>query len=237
MPEGRNVLGEKLDTCSIRPMTGVYRTGCCETGAADVGAHVVCVEVTKEFLAFSKTRGNDLSTPVPEKGFPGLKPGDRSCLCATRGRRRSMPAWRRASCCARRMRKRSTTCRSRISRDTRSISPDPTSQRSRTPARRVITVLTHGRGWAPAPPAQTGTVHPHETGRRPSGLRPARWGISARLRVSAPPIPAHPIACCSDWLLASASRSYRARRSKRSRLAMDRPSVPKPRNGSSSPPG
>ena len=84
MPEGRNVPGEKLDTCSIRPMTGFYRTGCCETGAADVGAYVVCVEVTKEFLAFSKTRGNDLSTPVPEMGFPGLKPGDRWCLCAAR---------------------------------------------------------------------------------------------------------------------------------------------------------
>jgi len=80
----RNVLGEKLETCSIRPMTGFYRTGCCETGAEDAGAHVVCVEVTKEFLAFSKTRWNDLSTPVPEMGFPGLKPGDRWCLCATR---------------------------------------------------------------------------------------------------------------------------------------------------------
>jgi uncharacterized protein (DUF2237 family) len=84
MPEDRNVLGEKLDTCSIRPMTGFYRTGCCETGAEDAGAHVVCVEVTKEFLAFSKTRGNDLSTPVPEIGFPGLQPGDRWCLCAAR---------------------------------------------------------------------------------------------------------------------------------------------------------
>jgi uncharacterized protein len=84
MPEDRNVLGEKLDTCSIRPMTGFYRTGCCETGAEDVGAHVVCVEVTREFLAFSRTRGNDLSTPVPEMGFPGLKPGDRWCLCAAR---------------------------------------------------------------------------------------------------------------------------------------------------------
>ena len=65
-------------------MTGFYRTGCCETGAEDAGAHVVCVEVTKEFLAFSRTCGNDLSTPVPEIGFPGLKPGDRWCLCATR---------------------------------------------------------------------------------------------------------------------------------------------------------
>jgi uncharacterized protein len=84
MPEYRNVLGEKLETCSIRPMTGFYRTGCCETGEEDIGAHVVCIEVTEEFLAFSKGRGNDLSTPVPEMAFPGLKPGDRWCLCATR---------------------------------------------------------------------------------------------------------------------------------------------------------
>jgi uncharacterized protein (DUF2237 family) len=73
MPEDRNVLGEKLDSCSIRLMTGFYRTGCCETGAEEKGAHVVCVEVTKEFLAFSKTCGNDLSTPVPEIGCPGLQ--------------------------------------------------------------------------------------------------------------------------------------------------------------------
>ena len=90
MPEDRNVLGEKLDTCSIRPMTGFYRTGCCEIGAEDAGAHVVCFEVAGEFLAFSRTCGNDLSTPVPEMGFPGLKPGDRWCLCATRWKRRSM---------------------------------------------------------------------------------------------------------------------------------------------------
>jgi uncharacterized protein len=79
MPEDRNVLGEGLETCSIRPMTGFYRTGCCETGAEDVGAHVVCVEVTKEFLAFSATRGTSA-----RRCFPGLKPGDRWCLCATR---------------------------------------------------------------------------------------------------------------------------------------------------------
>ena len=124
MPEDRNVLGEKLDTCSIRPMTGFYRTGCCETGAEDAGAHVVCFEVTEEFLAFSKTRGNDLSTPVPEMGFPGLKPGDRWCLCATRWKRRSMSAWHRASCCGRRMRKRSNTCRSRLSKRTHSTLHD-----------------------------------------------------------------------------------------------------------------
>jgi uncharacterized protein (DUF2237 family) len=84
MPEGRNVLGDKLDTCSLRPMSGFYRTGCCETGPENVGAHVVCAEMTEEFLAFSKSRGNDLSTPVPEIGFSGLKPGDRWCLCAAR---------------------------------------------------------------------------------------------------------------------------------------------------------
>jgi hypothetical protein len=84
MPEDRNVLGEKLETCSIRPQSGFYRSGCCETGPEDVGAHVVCAEMTAEFLAFSKSQGNDLSTPVPEIGFPGLQPGDRWCLCAAR---------------------------------------------------------------------------------------------------------------------------------------------------------
>jgi uncharacterized protein len=84
MPDDRNILGEKLEICSIRPMSGFYRTGCCETGPEDVGAHVVCAEMTKVFLAFSKTRGNDLSMPAPELGFPGLKHGDRWCLCAAR---------------------------------------------------------------------------------------------------------------------------------------------------------
>jgi uncharacterized protein len=65
-------------------MTGFYRDGCCNTGAEDVGSHTVCVLATAEFLAFSKSRGNDLSTPVPDFGFPGLKPGDRWCLCARR---------------------------------------------------------------------------------------------------------------------------------------------------------
>lgn len=86
-PHGqRNVLGERLVDCSRRPMTGFFRTGCCETGPADAGAHVVCVQVTAEFLAFSKAQGNDLSTPVPAFGFPGLNPGDRWCLCASRWR-------------------------------------------------------------------------------------------------------------------------------------------------------
>lgn len=80
----RNVFGEALVPCSFDPMTGFYRTGCCETGPQDHGSHTVCAEVTAEFLAFSKARGNDLSTPRPEYGFAGLKPGDRWCLCAAR---------------------------------------------------------------------------------------------------------------------------------------------------------
>ena len=82
----RNVFGEPMATCSERPVTGFYRSGCCHTGPEDLGLHTVCVEVTTEFLDFSKSRGNDLSTPRPEFGFPGLKPGDRWCLCAARWR-------------------------------------------------------------------------------------------------------------------------------------------------------
>jgi uncharacterized protein (DUF2237 family) len=82
----RNVFGEPLKSCSERPRTGFYRTGCCHTGPEDIGLHTVCVEVTADFLAFSKAAGNDLSTPHPEHGFPGLKPGDRWCLCAARWR-------------------------------------------------------------------------------------------------------------------------------------------------------
>jgi uncharacterized protein (DUF2237 family) len=78
------VFGEPLAVCCIAPMTGFYRTGCCDTGPEDRGAHVVCVETTAAFLEFSKSRGNDLSTPMPEFGFPGLRPGDRWCLCAAR---------------------------------------------------------------------------------------------------------------------------------------------------------
>ena len=80
----RNVFGEPISTCSTSPRTGFYRTGCCETGPEDVGVHTVCIEVTAAFLAFSKTRGNDLTTPRPEFGFAGLVPGDRWCLCAAR---------------------------------------------------------------------------------------------------------------------------------------------------------
>ena len=79
-----NVLGEKLATCSIDPMTGFFRDGCCRTGAGDHGLHCICSEVTAEFLEFSKSRGNDLSTPRPEFAFPGLKPGDSWCLCVGR---------------------------------------------------------------------------------------------------------------------------------------------------------
>jgi len=80
----RNVLGGPLIACSTDPLTGFYRDGCCNTGPEDAGSHTVCCVVTASFLAFSKSRGNDLSTPRPEWGFPGLTPGDRWCLCAAR---------------------------------------------------------------------------------------------------------------------------------------------------------
>ena len=84
MTGAKNVLGKPLRSCCTEPMTGFYRTGMCDTGPGDVGLHVVCARMTAEFLKFSRSRGNDLSTPFPEAGFPGLKPGDRWCLCATR---------------------------------------------------------------------------------------------------------------------------------------------------------
>jgi uncharacterized protein (DUF2237 family) len=80
----RNVLGKPIETCSSEPMTGFFRDGSCRTCEEDVGKHTVCVELTAEFLAFSKSRGNDLSTPRPEYSFPGLKAGDRWCLCFAR---------------------------------------------------------------------------------------------------------------------------------------------------------
>ena len=83
-PTAYNVLGEPLEACSMKPMTGFYRDGCCNTGREDIGSHTVCAVMTAAFLDFSKSRGNDLSTPMPELGFPGLKPGDRWCLCAPR---------------------------------------------------------------------------------------------------------------------------------------------------------
>jgi uncharacterized protein (DUF2237 family) len=80
----KNVLGADLESCCTSPMTGFYRDGVCNTGLGDLGVHVVCAQMTENFLHFSKSRGNDLSTPQPELGFPGLKPGDRWCLCVTR---------------------------------------------------------------------------------------------------------------------------------------------------------
>ena len=84
MRRAKNVLGTELETCSVNPMTGFYRDGCCNTGAEDLGLHTVCVEMTDEFLAFSKQRGNDLSTPNEAYEFPGLQAGDRWCLCVLR---------------------------------------------------------------------------------------------------------------------------------------------------------
>lgn len=84
MEASLNVLGGPLQPCSTDPVTGFYRNGCCDTGPEDRGSHTVCVIVTAEFLAMSKYLGNDLSTPRPDFGFPGLKPGDRWCLCAGR---------------------------------------------------------------------------------------------------------------------------------------------------------
>ncbi|MFD1216983.1 MULTISPECIES: DUF2237 family protein [Microbulbifer] len=84
MVESVNVFGDPLLTCSNNPLTGFFRDGCCNTNDQDVGSHTVCVEVTQEFLQFSRERGNDLSSPVEEFGFPGLNPGDRWCLCAAR---------------------------------------------------------------------------------------------------------------------------------------------------------
>lgn len=84
MDESLNVFGEKLISCSDEPLTGFFRDGCCNTGAHDIGSHTVCVAVTQVFLEYSRSRGNDLITPVPQFGFPGLKEGDRWCLCAAR---------------------------------------------------------------------------------------------------------------------------------------------------------
>ena len=80
----KNVLGTELETCSTSPLTGFYRDGCCNTGGEDRGVHVVCAQMTEEFLSFSASVGNDLSTPNERFGFAGLQPGDRWCLCASR---------------------------------------------------------------------------------------------------------------------------------------------------------
>lgn len=84
MNDARNVLGGPLLACSYAPLTGYFRTGCCDTDASDRGRHVVCIKASREFLDFSAAAGNDLSTPRPEYRFAGLKPGDRWCLCALR---------------------------------------------------------------------------------------------------------------------------------------------------------
>ena len=80
--DDKNVLGGPLAACSLSPPTGFYRDGCCNTGAEDTGLHVVCAQVTAKFLQFARAQGNDLITPMPEYGFPGLAPGDRWCVCA-----------------------------------------------------------------------------------------------------------------------------------------------------------
>lgn len=84
MDESLNVFDDELESCSEDPVTGFFRDGCCNTSEQDAGSHTVCVRVTAEFLEFSRSRGNDLSTPRPEFGFSGLRPGDRWCLCAAR---------------------------------------------------------------------------------------------------------------------------------------------------------
>ena len=84
LEESVNVFGEPLELCSEKPLAGFFRDGCCNTSEQDIGMHTVCVQVTKEFLEFSRSQGNDLSTPRPEMNFPGLNAGDRWCLCATR---------------------------------------------------------------------------------------------------------------------------------------------------------
>lgn len=80
----KNVFGEEIEPCSHDPLTGFYRDGCCSTGVDDFGSHTVCIVATNDFLSYSKSRGNDLSTPMPDFGFPGLQAGDQWCLCALR---------------------------------------------------------------------------------------------------------------------------------------------------------
>lgn len=84
MDESKNVFGELLIACGENPLTGFYRDGFCNTCLQDVGSHTVCIEISKDFLEYSRFKGNDLSTPMPEYGFAGLKPGDSWCLCAAR---------------------------------------------------------------------------------------------------------------------------------------------------------
>ena len=106
----QNVLGDELQPCNYDPLTGFYRDGCCNTGAEDAGVHTVCTRVTAEFLEFSASVGNDLSTPHPEFGFDGLRAGDQWCLCAPRGRRPSRRASHPRSCWRRHMPPHSSGC-------------------------------------------------------------------------------------------------------------------------------
>ena len=131
----RNVMGGILDICSTKPMTGFFRNGCCDTGAEDLGSHTVCAVMTAEFLAFSKAAGNDLSTPHPGVRLRRSASRATAGACARRaGRRRWMPAPRRASCCAPPTKARWTTARWRTSSGTPSIWPEaawrPTSRPS-----------------------------------------------------------------------------------------------------------
>ena len=84
MAEAKNALGARLELCCTEPLTGFYRNGKCETGPGDIGTHVVCARVTDDFLQYTKSKGNDLTTPSPMHGFPGLKDGDKWCLCVSR---------------------------------------------------------------------------------------------------------------------------------------------------------
>lgn len=121
----RNVLGERLELCSMSPMTGFFRDGCCDTGREDIGSHTVCAVMTAAFLEFSKSRGNDLSTPMPEFGFRGLKPGDRWCLCAPRWQEALGRARRPAWFCAPLTKALWATARSPISSASQWTWPDP----------------------------------------------------------------------------------------------------------------
>ena len=98
MDERVNVLGEPLKPCSYDPVTGFFRDGCCNTGPEDRGRHTVCARMTAEFLAFSRARGNDLSTPRPEYGFAGLRPATAGACAPRAGSRRWRRAWRRSWC-------------------------------------------------------------------------------------------------------------------------------------------
>ena len=159
----RNVLGDRLDVCSMEPQTGFFRDGCCNTNREDIGSHTVCAVMTAEFLEFSKSRGNDLSTPMPQFGFPGLRPGDRWCLYA--------PRWREAleAGCAPRVVLRettkapSTTARSPISSDSPWTSPDFDQKRRRpVEAREWRNLVIASSSQAPLGHGQmpTAGVHP-----------------------------------------------------------------------------